>query len=354
MDEATIKQIKQRDTDFMVGCGDGLWLRVRTTGRKTFIVRRKQAGKTKIITLGDWPVLSLKGAKAKTATAKTPSDATVNDLLEQYHEAVISRHARPKQFAAYAERIRTALGTVRVSEVTAKRLAELVSQHRATPRSADSLRSHLKAMFSMSIELGWREDNPAAVIGARVTGYKYEPITRTLTPEEIKQLWALEGNNAALLRFLLLTGLRISEGQNGRADGDFWRMAKTKNGKPHWVYLTPTAKAQLNEPFKVSNTAVQAWIRRKQKFSDTAWTPHDLRRTFATLAMENGVFPHVVEKCLNHALEGMLRVYAHAEMTEERIAAAKTVERVVLEITGATGSAGSKSGARGARTTKRP
>jgi hypothetical protein len=48
--------------------------------------------------------------------------------------------------------------------------------------------------------------------------------------------------------------------------------------------------------------------------------------------MENGVLPHIVEKCLNHALEGMLRVYAHAEMTEERIAAAKTVEHAILKI----------------------
>ncbi len=333
MDEANIKLLRQRDTDFMVGCGDGLWLRVRTTGRKTFIVRRKQAGKTKIITLGDWPTLSLKGAKFMAATAKTPSDATVNDLLKQYHEAVISGHARPKQFAAYEERIRTAMGMVRVSEVKTTRLAELVSEHRATPRSADSLRSHLKAMFSLAIELGWRDDNPAAVIGARVTGYKYEPITRVLTHDEIKQLWAWEGNNAALLRFLLLTGLRISEGQTGRADGDFWRVDKTKNGKPHWVYLTPAAKAQLAAPFEVSNTAVQSWVKRRK----VGWTPHDLRRTFATLAMENGVFPHVVEKCLNHALEGMLRIYAHAEMTEERIAAAKTVEGAILKITGATG-----------------
>ena len=136
-------------------------------------------------------------------------------------------------------------------------------------------------------------------------------------------------NNSALLRFLLLTGLRISEGQSGHADGDFWRMKKTKNGKPHWVYLTPTAKAQLATPFEVSNTAVQSWVKRRK----VGWTPHDLRRTFATLAMENGVFPHIVEKCLNHALEGMLRIYAHAEMTEERIAAAKTVESAVLKIT---------------------
>lgn len=328
-EESDIKTKKPLTADYMVGCGSSLWLRVRTTGRKTFILRRKQAGKTKIITLGDWPTLSLKGAKFMAVTAKTPSDATVNDLLQQYHDAVITRHARPKQFATYKERIRVAMGMVRVSEVKTTRLAELIAESRSTPRSADSLRSHLKAMFSLAIELGWRDDNPATVIGARVTGYKYEPITRVLSHDEIKQLWLWKGNNAALLRFLLLTGLRISEGQTGRADGDFWRMDKTKNGKPHWVYLTPTAKAQLAAPFEVSNTAVQSWVKRRK----VNWTPHDLRRTFATLAMENGVFPHIVEKCLNHALEGMLRIYAHAEMTEERITAAKVVERVILEIT---------------------
>ncbi|HAF43725.1 MAG TPA: hypothetical protein DCK83_01940 [Gallionellaceae bacterium] len=332
MNEADIKAVKQRDKDYMVGCGDSLWLRVRTTGRKTFIVRRKQAGKTKIITLGDWPTLSLKEASRRAITVKTPGDATMNDLVQQYREAVISRHSRPKQFDSYEAKIQAAIGNIRVSEVGTKRLSELVADSKSTPRAADSLRSHLKAMFAMAIELGWRTDNPAAVIGARVTGYKYEPITRTLSPDEIRQLWLWEGNNAALLRFLLLTGLRISEGQHGRADGDLWRMATTKNGKPHWVYLTPAAREQLAEPFRVSNTAVQAWTRRKQQSSDVAWTPHDLRRTFATLAMDNGVLPHVVEKCLNHALEGMLRVYAHAEMTEERIAAAKVVENAVLKI----------------------
>lgn len=342
MNEADIRTLKPRATDYMVVVGDGLLIRVRATGRKTFIIRRKQAGKTRIITLApDWPTLSMKDAIRRAATAKMPSDATVNDLLKEYHAAVISRHARPKQFAAYEQRISNALGNIRVSEVGARRVAELVSDYRSTPRSADSLRSHLKAMFSLAIELGWREDNPAAVIGARVTGYTYEPRTRVLSHDEIRELWAWDGNNAALARFLLLTGLRISEGQNGRADGDFWRMKKTKNGKPHWVFLTQAARSQLAAPFNVSPTAVQAWARRKQKFSSEAWTPHDLRRTFATLAMDAGILPHVIEKCLNHSLDGMLRVYAHADMAEERIAAAKEVERKVLEIIRPGGTTGS-------------
>lgn len=349
MTETEIKALRPRETDYMVGCGNGLWLRVRTSGRKTFIIRRKQAGKTKIVTLGNWPTLSLKEAARKTATTTTPSDATMADLLESYRAAVIAKHRRPKQFDAYERRIATAIGRKRVSEVTAKTLAALVADSKDTPRAADSLRSHLRAMFAMAIELGWRTDNPAAVIGARVTGYKYEPRTRTLTPDEIRELWAWDNKNAALLRFLLLTGLRISEGQQGRRDGDFWRLGHTKNGKAHWVFLSKTAAAQLASPFDTSPTNVQAWVRRKQKFSPDAWTPHDLRRTFATLAMDAGVQPHVVEKCLNHALEGMLRVYAHAEMTEERIAAAKTVERVVIEIVnspaiGKSGAAGGSSG----------
>ena len=349
MTETDIKALQPKDADYMVGCGDGLWLRVRTSGRKTFIIRRKQAGKTKIITLGNWPTLSLKEAMRKTTTTSTPSDATMADLLVSYRDAVISKHRRPKQFDVYERRIAAAIGRKRVSEVTAKTLAALVSDSRDTPRAADSLRSHLRAMFAMAIEFGWRADNPATVIGARVTGYKYEPRTRTLTRDEIRQLWRMEGANAALLRFLLLTGLRISEGQQGRLDGDFWRLCRTKNDRPHWVFLPKLAKEQLAAPFKVSPTAVQAWVRRKQKFRPEAWTPHDLRRTFATLAMDAGVLPHVVEKCLNHALEGMLRVYAHAEMTEERIAAANTVERVVLEIVnspaiGKSGTAGGTSG----------
>jgi integrase len=330
MTESEIRKLKSRDTDYVVGCGNALWLRVRATGRKTFILRRKQGSKTKIITLGDWPTLSLKNAAVLAVTQKTPGDVTVNMLLQKYHEAVISGHARPKQFTTYEKRISAALGNVKVSEVAAQRLSALVAESRHNPRSADTLRSHLKAMFNLAIELGWRTDNPAAVIGARVTGYKYEPITRVLTHDEIRQLWEWDHNNAALLRFLLLSGLRISEGQGGYAKGDKWHMDNTKNGRAHWVYLTPTAKAQLVKPFDVSPTAVQSWLKRRK----VGWTAHDLRRTFATLAMENGVLPHVVEKCLNHSLEGMLRVYAHADMEAERIAAAKTVERVVLGITG--------------------
>jgi integrase len=39
---------------------------------------------------------------------------------------------------------------------------------------------------------------------------------------------------------------------------------------------------------------------------DGKWTPHDLRRTAATLMQELGVLPVVIEKCLNHREENKI------------------------------------------------
>ena len=54
--------------------------------------------------------------------------------------------------------------------------------------------------------------------------------------------------NAKLIKFLLLTGLRISEAQGGYVDGNKFRVDDSKNGKSHWVYLTKLALEQLPLP----------------------------------------------------------------------------------------------------------
>ena len=43
------------------------------------------------------------------------------------------------------------------------------------------------------------------------------------------------------------------------------------------------------------------------------WVPHDLRRTAATMMVQLGVLPDVVEKCLNHTEPNKLkRIYQRA------------------------------------------
>ncbi|MNG18515.1 Phage integrase family protein [compost metagenome] len=48
------------------------------------------------------------------------------------------------------------------------------------------------------------------------------------------------------------------------------------------------------------------------------WTPHDLRRTGATVMTAQGVLPEVAERCLNHTEENKIkRTYQRHSYTTE-------------------------------------
>jgi hypothetical protein len=51
-----------------------------------------------------------------------------------------------------------------------------------------------------------------------------------------------------------------------------------------------------------------------------AWTPHDLRRTGATMMQASGVSLDVIDRCQNHVLAGsrVRRHYLHQDYAEER------------------------------------
>ena len=48
------------------------------------------------------------------------------------------------------------------------------------------------------------------------------------------------------------------------------------------------------------------------------WTPHDLRRTGATILNELGYNADVIEKALNHGARGIRAVYNRAQYAEQR------------------------------------
>ena len=50
------------------------------------------------------------------------------------------------------------------------------------------------------------------------------------------------------------------------------------------------------------------------------WTPHDLRRTAATMMQALGINPDVIDRCQNHVLPGskVRRHYLHHDYREEK------------------------------------
>jgi integrase len=349
--------------DRFIKVDDNVYIRLRKTSM-TYIIRKTINKKAQVITLGKHPALSLRQAKASAANylRVDTTSTTVETLIKDYLNDVVYPQSKvPKQVEGYLNHIKERFGHMKVIAITRRDLIEFIKSYSKErgARSADRLRSYLIQLFAYGIELGYIDgESPMEGVTKRVTGYTPIPRKRTLVKDEnnnanyddIKMVWSWRNaeqgwqkteDNVRMIKFLLFTGLRISEAQAGYIDGDKFRMNDTKGKhpkhekRPHWVYLTDEARALLPLP-KCSATNIQAWLKRKLRSEgmESPFTPHDCRRTYATIANENGVEPFIVERALNHRMQGMMAVYNHAEYEAERIECAKVVERKILEIIG--------------------
>lgn len=347
-DLSTVKGVQKihhdgKDKDYQAG--NGLMLRVRASS-KTWIYRERKDGKTKVITIGTFPDISPTEAKREALELAKQSNAitaNVKTLVEAYYAGMVStKHKHPEQAKHYLDLIVAQFGNSTIRSVKRLELTTwLRGYSKSRPRAGDMMRSHLKKLFAYAVECGYIDNSPAEGITSNITGYVPKPKSRVLTDDEIRYVFALEHHNAPLLRFLLLTGLRISEAQSGYLDGDRWRIDDSKNGKAHWVHLPPLALRQLPLPHSTA-TNIQHWLKRlmikngyqadPRKDGYNAWTCHDLRRTFATRLNDAGIEPFVVEKCTNHTMEGVMAVYNRAEYETQRIEAAHKMQALVMQI----------------------
>jgi len=342
--EAQIKALEW-EKDKRVPLGDSLYLNLRRSS-KTFLIRKKQGRKAtddkegikaQTITLGKFPTLSLKQARLKALQVKLSGDIsnmTMAELVEKYRVDIVIPESRViHQVEGYLRHIDEEFGRRKLMDVNRAMLVNYIQRYSDRgARSADRMRSYLKQILGYGVELGWIATNPMMEVSKRVTGYRPVPRERVLSEDEIRDLWKWDHKNARMIRFLLLTGLRISEARLGYREGDRWIVPAevSKNNKIHWVHLSELAKQQLPLPICTS-TNIQSWLKRKLGDIDR-YTPHDCRRTFATMGNDNGIAPHIIEKCLNHKLEGVMAVYNHAEYETDRIEASKKLEKIILEI----------------------
>jgi integrase len=139
----------------------------------------------------------------------------------------------------------------------------------------------------------------------------------------------------------------------------------SKNEKPHTIYLSEFAARQFellaenrhsnNWIFPnrdltshVSDKSIAKQINGRQNpiilknrtqhntalmLSGGKWTPHDLRRTGATLMGDLGVLPHVIEKCLNHTEQNkMKRIYQRQELKLEQADAWRQLGDLLVQL----------------------
>lgn len=356
LNERKIRDARPGQKDAWLGDGDGLWLRIRTSGTKTFVLRRKSAGKTTIETLGDWPQHTLKTARQAAERRRllevNPGALTVGEAVRTFLDRVIERrYRRPEQIKGYLERDLKTIADKQLVDVRRSHLSAIIqAKVEDGPVAANRLLESIRRFFRYCAEMGWVEDSPATALSRNIAGGPEEPRARVLSDDEIRKVWAVPAPHGPLLRFLMLTGARIGEAQRARwmdVDGETWRIPAeySKNGREHVVHLSTQARAELTAlPRRGdglifgarTDTAVQAWLKRwcERENIEPRFTPHDCRRTFSTRMNSIGIAPHVVEKCLNHTMQGVMAVYNRAEYLEERRAAflalGRELERIVL------------------------
>ena len=317
--------------------GDGLYLKVALSGTKTWMVRSQAGGKTRWKSLGRYPTLGLAEARK---LAETPFSAlmTVQGAFDQYKAVLQRDYEHPEQIIRrFTADVLPSTGLKPLIEVKRTEVSELLQDivQRGSPVAANRTLPDLKNFFDWCVERGWIEHNPAALIRRRSVGGKEKPRARVLTLDECGKLIGVlrsgrfAEQTSVALALLLLTGQRASEvlGMSGaEVVGPWWTIPaeRTKAGRDQKVYLTRPArtlwryitKKHGTKPFDMDHRTLSKAVRR-MNFSPP-FTPHDLRRSMATQLAEVGVAGHVVEKMLNHRMEGVMAVYNHAEYLPER------------------------------------
>lgn len=314
-------------------------------------------------------------AKERAERAAAEAQVTVCELFEHWAQIVLvnRKDGGAEIRRMFDKDVLPIIGDIYVADVkkghitlvTDKLLARQVNN---TAKRALAL---MRQMFRFAVDRDIIEHDPTASLRKASIGGKTVERDRILSEDEI-QLLAMKLPKANLLLtsqtavwLSLSTCCRIGELLSAKwehldFDKGTWTIPpeNSKNGKLHTVYLSEFSKQQFLELKRINGGFVYCYPNRagdnhictktvtrqlsdRQKQGDQEaysnrskhkealvlshggkWTPHDLRRTGATLMTALGVLPEVAERCLNHTDDNKVRrIYQRYSYQEEMAAA---------------------------------
>ena len=360
----------------------GFGVRVTRAGVKTFIIQyRNAAGKSRRINLGRYGTLTVELARDQAkiklgavAAGEDPADAennprdqvTVATLCDWYlkeaeagrilgrrnrpikkstlamDKSRIETHIKPLLGARLAQGLKVADIEGMQSDIAAGRTAKPKDKRRggATtggPGVAARTVATLQAILGHAARLDQIENHPSR--GARkLAGQKK---TRRLSVAEIRMLGLAmrhaERNGGhpvalAIVRFRLLTGFRISEGQGLQrawlhADAGYVSFPDTKGDAQIRSIGPAAATLAANQPFRPNCpyvfpadfgdgyfTAAKACLSRLcASVGIEGITPHTLRHTFGSVAGDLGFSELTIRALLGHAAQSVTQGYVHID-----------------------------------------
>ena len=351
------------------GDGRGLFLYVKPTGARSWVLRYQVQGRRHDLGLGAYPDVTLAMARQKATEArrlilngddpiairrqaqpKTFRDAAI-ELIESKRPGWKSAKHAAQWTSSLEAYVFPRLGNMQVTKVaTADVVGALKPIWSQKPETANRVRQRIEAVLDYASALGIREGyNPARWRGhldnllpkpTKVRAVRHHP---ALAHADIQEFMAALSNrngvSARALTYTILTSARSGETRGMTwaeidLDNRVWTIPaqRMKAGKEHRVPLTPAAIAQLGPRGRdaelvfgsetkagkpISNMSMTALLRRMEYDNITV---HGFRSTFRDWAGETTGFPReVIEAALAHGIKDKAEAaYARSDLFDKR------------------------------------
>ena len=347
-----------RDKPYTIYDGQvpGFGIRVQPGGTKTYVVLYRFAHHRRCVSLGRHGVITPEQARAqakrilaRVSDGEDPAASrqggshvtTLADLAKRFDEEHIAVRLKPASALSYRDNLRRhvlpTIGNLRATDVARADVAKLHHDLRHSRYQANRSLALMSKMFNLAEVWGLRPDgsNPCR----HVKKYKEKKRERYLSADELARLGEAlreceEGGESQstvnLIRLLLLTGCRLNEILTLK-----WEHVDLENGALHLpdsktgektVHIGPATVECLagierveDNPWVITGKLPSShlvnpgkpWrrIRARAELDDVRI--HDLRHTFASMAVSSGEGLPMIGKLLGHTQVQTTARYAH-------------------------------------------
>lgn len=332
----------------------GHYVRVMPSGVKSFVaVARDGEGKQKWTTIGSVDKLSISASRKE---ARRIRDAIVNNRRATFETVAaqwMARHVEVKGYRnqdEYRQRLHRHLipawGPREFESIRRRDVAELqdLVEDKSGTCESDKVLKLASAIFNWYEKRN--EDYRSPIVrGMGRYSEKDHAKDRILSDAEIRAMWKWSGLYPDLLKLCLLTAQRKEKVVSIRREdikNGAWTIATEAREKPNAGVLDLSGAALdviRDQPrangyiFPGARGGHFANWKARANFHQDSWTVHDLRRTARSLMSRAGVPPHIAERVLGHAIQGVEGTYDRHDYRAEKAEALAKLADLVVEIT---------------------